>query len=184
MFGMDLFFKSTATGIKIAQIWMTNMVKMIELFAGVSCQTKKPAKKEARVVKKTTHPPQPPSVAKVEKQVSQKTVTASNVQSEPSSKDMRNSSTQPASSKKTIPGKSDNKTEKKPVAPQKSSSSKKKPSTAIGEVQAFMKLQKQGVSTEDIMKATGFKKKRVQDILYKLKKRGILKSERGIYIHV
>jgi predicted Rossmann fold nucleotide-binding protein DprA/Smf involved in DNA uptake len=66
----------------------------------------------------------------------------------------------------------------------KKPSSKKKSSTAIDKVQAFMAQQKQGASAEDIVKATGFNKKKVHDILYKLKKRGILKSEKGNYVHL
>ncbi|MCU0613974.1 MAG: hypothetical protein MUD09_02695 [Desulfobacterales bacterium] len=182
MFGMDLFFKSAATGIKIAQLGVENMFKMMNLFAGLFCQTNKPATKEAQVVKKTTAPPQPEQVAKKQVQVSAETVEVSDIKTELSLKGMRPSAPAPASSAKIIPTKSDIKPEKKPVSPEKGSSSIKKPSTAIDQVQAFMERQKQGASTEEVMKATGFTKKKVQDILYKLKKRGILKSEKGIYI--
>ncbi len=186
MFGMDLFFKSAATGIKIAQLGVENMFKMMNLFAGLFCQTNKSATKEAPVVKKTTATPQPEQVAKEQVQVSAKTVEVSDIKTELSKKGMRPSAPAPAPaySAKTIPIKSDIKPEKKPVSPEKGSSSIKKPSTAIDEVQAFIERQKQGATTEDVMKATGFTKKKVQDILYKLKKRGILKSEKGIYILV
>jgi hypothetical protein len=184
MFGMDLFFKSAETGIKIAELWVKNMFKMMELFAGLSCKTNKPEKKEAPVVKKTTATPQAGKVVKEHAQVSEKTVAVSNVKTGPSPKDTKPSVAAPASSAKTIPIKSKIKTEKEPVSPQKGSSSKKKPSTAIDKIQAFMEQQKHGASTEDVIKATGFTKKKVQDILYKLKKRGILKSEKGIYIRV
>ncbi len=184
MFGMDLFFKSAAASMKIAQIGVESMLKMMELFAGFSCQTKKPTAKEAPVMKKTTDTPQPPPVAKAPTEIFEKTKATSKIKKEPPSKVMVPSETSPvpASLPKTIPLKSEIKKEKKPVSPQKSSPSKKKSSTAIDEVQAYMALQKQGVSTKDVMKATGFNKKKVQDILYKLKKRGILKSEKGLYI--
>lgn len=184
MFGMDLFFKSAETGIKIAEVWVKNMFKMMELFAGLSCKTNKPEKKEAPGVKNTTAVPQPEKVAKEQTQVSEKTAAVSDVKAESSSKDTRPSAPAPASSAKTIPIKSKIKTEKEPVSPQKGKSSKKKPSTAIDKIQAFMEQQKHGASTEDVIKATGFTKKKVQDVLYKLKKRGILKSEKGIYIPV
>lgn len=191
MFGMDLFFKSAAAGMKIVQIGIENMFKMMELFAGLSCQKDKPAKTEAPVRKKTTDTTQPPPAEKVQApvQVSPKTVPSPYDKKEMSSKGMSPSASEskpePASRQKTIPLKSDMKTEKKAVSPpKKSSPSKKKSSTAIDQVQTFMSLQKQGVSAEDIMKATGFNKKKVQDILYKLKKRGILKSDKGKYIHV
>jgi hypothetical protein len=190
MFGMDLFFKSAAAGMKIARIGMETMFKMMELFAGLSCQKEKPAKTDAPIRKKTTDIPQPPPVKKVQAQVkvSEKTVPAPNDKKKMPSKGISPSASEtapdPASRQKTIPLKSDMKTEKKAVSPKKSSPSEKKPSTAIDKVHAFMASQKQGASAEDIMKATGFNKKKVQDILYKLKKRGILKSDKGIYIHV
>lgn len=180
MFGMDLFFKSAAASMKIAQIGVESMLKMMELFAEFSCQTKKPTAKEAPVMKKTTDTPQPPPVAKAPTEIFEKTKATSKINKEPPSKFMVPSETSPvpASLPKTIPLKS----ERKPVSPQKSSPSKKMSSTAIDEVQAFIALQKQGASAKDVMKATGFNKKKVQDILYKLKKRGILKSEKGLYI--
>ena len=186
MFGMDLFFKSAAAGMKIAQIGLENMLKMMELFAGFSCQTKKPTAKETPVMKKTTDTPQPPPVAKAPTEISEKTKATPTIKKEPPSKVIVPSETAPvpASLPKTIPLKSEIKKEKKPVFPKKSSPSKKKSSTAIDEVQAFMVEQKKGASTEDVMKATGFNKKKVQDILYKLKKRGSLKSEKGLYIQV
>jgi len=191
MFGMDLFIKSAETGIKMAELWVKNMFKMMEFFAGLSCKTSKPekkeapvVKKEAPVVKKATAAPQTGKVVKEQAQVSEKTVAVSDVKTEPSPKDTKLSTPAPASSAKTIPIKSKIKTEKEPVSPKKGSSSKKKPSTAIDKIQAFMEQQKHGASIEDVIKATGFTKKKVQDILYKLKKRGILKSEKGIYIRV
>jgi hypothetical protein len=190
MFSMDLFFKSAAAGMKIVQIGMENMFKMMELFAGLACQKEKPAKTEVPGRKKTTDTVHPPPVEKVQApvKVSPKTVTSPYDKKEMSSKGTSPSASEtapePASRQKTIPLKSDIKTEKKAVSPKKGSPSKKKPSTAIDQVRAFMALQKQGVSAEDIMTATGFNKKKVQDILYKLKKRGILKSDKGIYSHV
>ena len=40
------------------------------------------------------------------------------------------------------------------------------------------------VTANDVMAATGFPKKKVQDILYKLKRRGVLISEKGVYTYV
>jgi hypothetical protein len=185
MFGMDFFLKSTAASLKIAQQGMENMFKMMELFAGYSFQTKAPAKKEAPVEKKTAGTSEPPPAANVQEQVSEKTVTIPDLKPEqPAPKDSIPSTTTIASPLKTIPTKSENITDKKTGSLQKSSISKEKSSTAIGEVQAFISRQKQGASPEDIMKATGFDKKKVQHILYKLKKRGILKLEKGIYIRM
>jgi hypothetical protein len=181
MFGMDLFIKSTAAYMKIAQQGWENMFKMMELFAGYSSHPKVPAKKEASIEENTAGTSEPPPTENVEKQVSERTVTFPDLKNEPVPKNLNPSTTAIASSPKTIPTKSKIKTEKKAGSLQKSLASKEKSSTAIGEVQAFISQQKQGVSPEDVMKATGFDKKKVQHILYKLKKRGILKLEKGIY---
>jgi predicted Rossmann fold nucleotide-binding protein DprA/Smf involved in DNA uptake len=156
------------------------MFKMMELFVGYSFQTTVPAKKEDSVEEKTAGISEP--AANVQEQVSEKPVTFSDLQTEPVSKDLNPSITAIASPQKTIKTEGKIKTPKKIGSQQKSSSSNKKPSTAIDEVQEFISRQKQGASPEDVMKATGFDKKKVQHILYKLKKRGILKLEKGIYI--
>jgi predicted Rossmann fold nucleotide-binding protein DprA/Smf involved in DNA uptake len=179
MFGMDLFIKSTEAYMKLAQQGWENMFKMMELITG--SQTKEPAKKEASNEEKTAGTSEPPSAENVEKQVSKKTVTFPDLKTEPAPKDVHPSATAIASSPKTIPTKNKIKTKKKADSLQKNLSLKEKPSTAIDEVQAFISQQKQGASPEDVMKATGFNKKKVQHILYKLKKRGILKLEKGIY---
>jgi hypothetical protein len=182
MLGMDLFFKSAAAGIKIAQQGMDNMFKMMDLFMGLSYQTKKPAKKEGPIMKKTTDTPEPPSVVTEPKPVSEKSIVVPKVNTEQPLKNMSPSA--PVSTQKTTLNKRETKKEKKPVSPQNQLPSKKKLSTATDEVQAFMARQKQGASIEDIMKSTGYSKKKVQDILYKLKKRGVLKVEKGAYFSV
>jgi hypothetical protein len=182
MFGMDLFIKSTEAYMKIAQQGWENMFKMMELFTGYASQTTVPAKKETSIEEKTAGISEPPSAENVQEQVSEKTVTFPDLKTEPVPTDLNPSTTAIVSSSKTIPTKSKIKTEKKAGSLQKSLSSKEKPSTAIGEVQAFILQQKQGASPEDVMKATGYNRKKVQHILYKLKKRGILKLEKGTYI--
>jgi hypothetical protein len=74
MFGMDLFIKSTAAYMKIAQQGWENMFKMMELFTGFSSQTKVPAKEEASIEEKTAGISEPPSAENVQEQVSEKTV--------------------------------------------------------------------------------------------------------------
>jgi hypothetical protein len=182
MFGMDLFIKSTAAYMKIAQQGWENMFKMMELFTGYASQTMVPAKEETSIEEKTAGISEPISDENVQEQVSEKTVTFPDLKTEPVPTDLNPSTTAIASSPKTIPTKNKIKTKKKTDSLEKNLSLKEKPSTAIGEVQAFISQQKQGASPEDVVKATGFNKKKVQHILYKLKKRGILKLEKGMYI--
>ena len=53
-----------------------------------------------------------------------------------------------------------------------------KPETAIDTVLAFMAEKNTPLATEEIMEATGFAKRKVQDNLYRLKKRGDIEMVR------
>ena len=175
MVGIDLFFKSAAAGMKIAQLWVENMFKMVEFFAGFSCQQTTFAKKEASVSEKRpdtsqNHKPMP---AKEPEPDSDKTASVSPVKPEPASVVESPKISESATPRKTSS-----------VSPKESLSKDKKSSNATEEVRKFIARQKQGTSIDHIVKATGFTKKKVQDILYKLKRRGVLKSEKGIYTQV
>jgi predicted Rossmann fold nucleotide-binding protein DprA/Smf involved in DNA uptake len=181
MFGMDFFLKSATTSMKIAQQGMENMFKMMGFFLGLSSQTKKPAEKEDPVAEKPKETTETPSAVKEQIQVSEKTAKVPKDLIKQSIENSSPSEPAPVSSQQRTSSKSKAKKEIKPAASQKQLQPKKKMPTAIDEVQAFMSRRKQGASTEDIMKSTGYNKKKVQDILYKLKNRGILKVEKGLY---
>lgn len=183
MFGMDLFIKSSTAGIRIVQLWMENMFKMVELFAGLSCQTKKPSKNETPTEDKAIKTTRPSPSAKEEPQVDEKTMPLSDPKPEQPSKDTHTVEETSVSFSKTAPTKDEIKTEKKPVSFRKDSPSRKKP-TAVDNVLEFLARQKDGVSVEDITEATGYNRKKVLDILYKLKKRGVLTAEKGKYTPV
>jgi hypothetical protein len=57
-----------------------------------------------------------------------------------------------------------------------------KKTTAIDSVHGFIKRSKKGVTTALLVKKTGFNEKKVQNMVYKLKKQGKIKTEkRGVY---
>lgn len=59
----------------------------------------------------------------------------------------------------------------------------KKPVTAIDTVLAIIKRSKKGVNTASIMKKTGYDKKKVANIIFKLKTQGKIKSAtKGVYV--
>ena len=69
------------------------------------------------------------------------------------------------------------KPKKKPVA------KKEKPTTAVDTVFAIIKRSKKGVDTAILVKKTGYGKKKIADLVYKLKKQGKIKSvEKGVYL--
>ncbi len=184
MFGMDLFFKSAAAGMKIAQIGVENMVKMVELFAGLSCQANKPSNKETPDEKKATSQVST-SIEKAQNQDPPIPFTSADVKPKSSSEDLGAKSITPVPAPQSPPPqKIDIKKEKKERSQSEKASSKKKSPTATDKVREYILQQPQGVTADDIMKATGYPKKKIQDILYKLKKRGILNTEKGIYTKV
>jgi len=74
------------------------------------------------------------------------------------------------------------KTVTKKVAAKKSAT-KKPTKTAVGTILGVIKGSKKGVDTAALMKKTGFNAKKVQNIVFKLKKQGKIKSEvKGIYL--
>lgn len=173
MVGIDLFFKSAAAGMKLAQLWVENMFKMMELFAGLPCQKNNLAKEKAPDSNKTQYAFQKTVKEESPEPHSEKTVPVHKVKPEQPSKVASPSATETDNSRK--PG---------PALPQKGYSAQKKSSNATEEIRSFLAKQKQGATVDDIMKTTGFPKKKVQDILYKLKRRGELTSQKGIYSHV
>lgn len=173
MVGIDLFLKSAEAGMKIAQFWMENMFKMMELFAGISCQKNNLAKEEAPDSNKSRYAPQTTVKAESPEPHSEKTAPGLVVEPESPSKVARPFATETDNARKTGP-----------AIPKKGYSAPKKSSNATEEIRSFLAKQKQGAKVDDIMEATGFPKKKVQDILYKLKRRGVLTSEKGIYSHL
>jgi len=74
---------------------------------------------------------------------------------------------------------------KKPKAQKeaKKAAPKKKTKTALETVLMYIKRTKKGLTTEALMKKTGYDKKKVSNTIYKLKKQGkIVVAERGRYI--
>jgi DNA replicative helicase MCM subunit Mcm2 (Cdc46/Mcm family) len=71
------------------------------------------------------------------------------------------------------------KTKRKP-APKKT---KHRPGTAIETTFGYIKRSRNGITTPILIKKTGFNEKKIQNIIYKLKRQGkIVSKERGIYI--
>jgi len=69
------------------------------------------------------------------------------------------------------------KPKKKPVA------KKEKPTTAVDTVFAIIKRSKKGVDTAILVEKTGYGKKKIADLVYKLKKQGKIKSVgKGVYL--
>lgn len=65
----------------------------------------------------------------------------------------------------------------------KRATSKKKNKTALETVLMYVKRTKKGLTTGDLMKKTGYDKKKVSNTIYKLKKQGkIVVAERGRYV--
>lgn len=61
--------------------------------------------------------------------------------------------------------------------------SAKKPASAVDTVLGVIKRSKKGVNTASIMKKTGYDRKKVANIIFKLKKQGKIKSEtKGVYL--
>jgi len=69
------------------------------------------------------------------------------------------------------------KAKKKPVA------KKEKPTTAVDTVFAIIKRSKKGVDTAILVEKTGYDKKKIANLVYKLKKQGKIKSVgKGVYL--
>ncbi len=97
----------------------------------------------------------------------------------------------PDSAKKAPPAKKKTVPKQKPtppaatktVPPKKPTARQDDPAAAIDVVQRVLSACKKPLKTEEIMKATGFNRKKVQDNLYKLKKRGEVQMvEKGVYV--
>ena len=85
-----------------------------------------------------------------------------------------------AKAKRKAPAKPEKKAAVKAVEP-----AAKKPLTAADTVLGVIKRSKKGVATATLMKKTGYDRKKVANIVFKLKKQGKIKSEKkGIYLKV
>ena len=74
---------------------------------------------------------------------------------------------------------------KAPAKPKKAVPKKEKPATAVETVLGIINKSKKGVDTATLMEKTGYDKKRVANLVYKLKKQGKIKSVgRGVYLKV
>ena len=76
----------------------------------------------------------------------------------------------------------------KAVAKAKSSSKEKKSKpgkepTAAETVMGFIRRSRKGIDTGTLIEKTGFNQKKIANIIYKLKKQGVIKSpEKGVYV--
>ena len=62
---------------------------------------------------------------------------------------------------------------------------KEKPATAVDTVLGIINRSKKGVDTDTLVKKTGYDKKKVANLVYKLKKQGKIKSDgKGVYLKV
>jgi septal ring factor EnvC (AmiA/AmiB activator) len=85
--------------------------------------------------------------------------------------------------KKPAAKKAAKKAVKKPVAKKKPAAKKPKAVTSIDKVFGFIRSAKAGINTATLEKKTGFNKKKVQNIIFKLKKQGKIKTKaKGIYV--
>jgi predicted Rossmann fold nucleotide-binding protein DprA/Smf involved in DNA uptake len=83
---------------------------------------------------------------------------------------------------KIVKKKSVKKTVTKKIAVKKPAT-KKPTKTAVDTILGVIKRSKKGVNTAALIKKTGFNAKKVQNIIFKLKKQGKIKSEKkGIYL--
>ena len=85
-----------------------------------------------------------------------------------------------AKAKRKAPAKPERKAAVKAVK-----SAAKKPLTAADTVLGVIKRSKKGVDTAALMKKTGYDRKKVANIVFKLRKQGKIKSEKkGVYLKV
>ncbi len=167
MFGMDFFFKSVETGMKLTQAAMENMFRMVGFFAGLACPTRESKEKTtSKPAEKQEQTPPPQNIVSESAGKGGGISRVSHENMPPLKKSSGHKAKSPAG-KKAAP------------APQQTAL------TAIEQVSTLIEERKQGVTTEDIMMVTGFPRKKVQNIIYKLKKRGkIQASEKGLYVAI
>jgi hypothetical protein len=86
-----------------------------------------------------------------------------------------------AKPKRKAPQKAKKKAAKKST--KKAAPAKKKPATAADTVLTIINRSKKGVNTDTLMKKTGYDRKKVANIIYKLKKQGNIKNAgKGLYV--
>jgi len=101
----------------------------------------------------------------------------------PKAKAKRKTAAQPARKAKTIVATTDKAATKSKKAPAKKTvTAKKKTATAADTMLAIVNRSKKGVSTATLAEKTGFDKKKIANIVFKLSKQGKIKSvSRGVY---
>ena len=73
----------------------------------------------------------------------------------------------------------------KKAAPKKAVQKKAKPATAVDTVLTIIKRYKEGIGTAALMEKTGYKQKKIANLVFKLKKQGKIKSvNKGVYVKV
>ncbi len=215
MYGMDLFFKAAAMGMKIAQESVENMNSLLEIAAKNVPQAEseddeaspeKEAKSESPREKsppaesaKSEDVPSAPHTAKPPSEPAYET-TASPPDSHRVPEDFSQTEPKRAKAVKAEPERQEvssadqEREEPAETEPERQEASATdaadavaaeddKPETAIDTVLAFMAEKNTPLATEEIMEATGFAKRKVQDNLYRLKKRGEIEMvEKGVYV--
>ncbi|MBW2642130.1 MAG: hypothetical protein JRC89_01880 [Deltaproteobacteria bacterium] len=72
---------------------------------------------------------------------------------------------------------------RKAPKPKKAVPKKEKPATAVDTVLRIVNRSKKGVDTNTLVKKTGYDKKKIANLVYKLKKQGKIKSVgKGVYL--
>ena len=191
MYGMDLFFKAAAMGMKVAQKGVENMNSLLEIAAKNIPQPENedddasPGKEAKSESLREKSPPAESAKSEL--------VPSAPHTSEPAPK----TTASPPDSHQApeeFPETESNKAEAAKAEPEREETSATeaadavaaeddKPETAIDTVLAFMAEKNTPLATEEIMEATGFAKRKVQDNLYRLKKRGDIEMvEKGVYV--
>ena len=87
--------------------------------------------------------------------------------------------------KKAVGKFSPRKAASKKALPKKAPSTKVKPATAADTLFAIVKRYKKGVGTAALMERTGYNRKKVANLIFKLKKEGKIRSvAKGVYLKV
>ena len=195
MYGMDLFFKAAAMGMKIAQESVENMNSLLEIAAKNIPQAESEDDETSPERKAKSESPREKSPS-AESAKSEDVPCAPHT-AKPPSEPAYETAASPSDSHRVPEDFSQtepNRAEASKAKPERQEASATdaadagvaeddKPETAIDTVLAFMAEKNTPLATEEIMEATGFAKRKVQDNLYRLKKRGEIEMvEKGVYV--
>ncbi len=173
MYGFDFFFKTAAAGMKVAQKSVENMFRLMEMFLQQEPRSENKGAEqemEASSEKAETKEPAPKRYVGARSETIRERAAVSAKKA-------------PESKEKTIPEQKPTPSTAKSAPPQTTVARTGEPVAAIEVVKRLLSEKKKPLKTEEIMKATGFNRKKVQDNLYKLKKRGEIKMvEKGVYV--